>query len=57
MTTFDVIDKLKGPKLIREEYLRNKIKYSKEKIEFHEEKVARYQEELDELLAGDQGPL
>ena len=49
MTEYDTIDALKGAKLIRTEYLANKINYSKEKIEFHQEKIDRYTAELNEL--------
>ena len=49
MTEFDTLDALKGPKLIRTEYLENKINYSKQKIDFHQEKIDRYTAELNEL--------
>ena len=50
MTEYDTLDALKGPQLIRIEYLENKINYSQQKIDFHKEKIDRYTTELNELL-------
>ena len=50
MTIFDTLDALKGEKLIRTEYLNNKIKYSQDKIDFHQDKLERYKAELEQLL-------
>lgn len=49
MTEYDTLDALKGAKMIRKEFLQNKIKYSEDKIEFHKDKLDRYNAELDEL--------